>query len=128
MALTLTRSTAAYEVVVISVSVIAAGMLGLFALGFLTTRATRRGAYAGIAACLVFVGWATATGPLKVDLGFNFRMNPLLIGVISHFVLFGVGYAASLAPGGHRPVLAGLTVWDRPRRMDALPVPASGGR
>jgi SSS family solute:Na+ symporter len=93
LALTLTRSTAAYEVVVISVSVIAAGMLGL-----------------------------------KVDLGFNFRMNPLLIGVISHLALFGVGYAASLAPGGHRPLLAGLTVWDRPRRMDALSVPASSGR
>lgn len=127
LALTLTRATAAYEVVVISVSVIAGGMLGLFALGFFTRRATREGAYAGIVACLVFVGWATATGPLKVDLGLNFKMNSLLIGILSHFVLFGVGYAASLALGGRRPVPAGLTVWDRPRRLDAPPVPASGG-
>jgi SSS family solute:Na+ symporter len=113
---------------VISVSVIAAGTLGLFGLGFLTRRATRAGAYAGIVACLVFVGWATATGPLKVDLGFNFRMHPLLIGALSHFVLFGVGYAASLALGGHRPALEGLTVWDRPRRMvDVQPIAASGG-
>jgi SSS family solute:Na+ symporter len=114
--LTRTRATAAYEVVVISVSVIAAGTLGLFALGFLTRRATRAGAYAGIVACLLFVGWATATGPLKVDLGVNYRMNALLIGALSHFVLFGIGYAASLALGGHRPALEGLTVWDRPRR------------
>ncbi len=128
LVLTLTRATAAYEVVVISVSVIAAGTLGLFGLGFLTRRATRAGAYAGIVACLVFVGWATATGPLKVDLGFNFRMHPLLIGALSHFVLFGVGYAASLALGGHRPALEGLTVWDRPRRMvDVQPIAASGG-
>jgi hypothetical protein len=62
-----------------------------------------------------------------VDLGLNFRMNSLLIGVLSHFLLFGVGYAASLALGGYRPALAGLTVWDRPRRMDGQPVAASGG-
>ena len=128
LALTLTRSTAAYEVVVISVSVIAGGMLGLFGLGFLTRRATRKGAYAGIVACLVFVTWATATGPLKVDLGLNFRMNSLLIGIISHFVLFGVGYAASVALGGPRPALAGLTIWDRPHPTGNVPpVPASGG-
>jgi SSS family solute:Na+ symporter len=128
LVLTLTRATAAYEIVVISVSVIAAGTLGLFGLGFLTRRATRAGAYAGIVACLVFVGWATATGPLKVDLGLNFRMNPLLIGMLSHFVLFGVGYAFSLAFGGYRPALEGLTVWDRPRgATDAPPMAAAGG-
>ena len=119
LALTLTRSTAAYEVVVISVSVIAGGMLGLFALGFLTRRGTRAGAYAGIVASLLFVSWATATGPLQMNLGFNFRMNSLLIGVISHFVLFGVGYAASVTLGGHRPELPGLTVWDAPRPGEA---------
>lgn len=118
LALTLTRSTAAYEVVVISVSVIAGGMLGLFALGFFTRRGTRAGAYAGILASLLFVGWATITGPLQVNLGVNFRMNSLLIGVISHFVLFGVGYAASVLFGGYRPELAGLTVWDVPGRAD----------
>lgn len=118
LALTLTRSTAAYEVVVISVSIIAGGMLGLFALGFLTRRGTRAGAYAGIAASVLFVSWAAVTGPLQVDLGLNFRMNSLLIGVLSHFVLFTVGYAASVLLGGYRPVLTGLTVWDLPRSAD----------
>lgn len=110
--LTLTRSTAAYEIVVLSVSIVAGGMLGLFALGFLCRRATRRGAYVGIIVCVLFVAWATITGPLKVDLGINFILNPILIGVLSHFVLFGVGYVASLALGGYRPDLAGLTIWD----------------
>jgi SSS family solute:Na+ symporter len=117
LALTLTRSTAAYEVVVISVSVIAGGMLGLFALGFFTRRATRAGAYAGILASLLFVGWATATGPLKLDLGLNFSMNSLLIGILSHVVLFGVGYAVSVVLGGHLPDLTGLTVWDVPGKQ-----------
>jgi SSS family solute:Na+ symporter len=109
--LTFTRSTAAYEIVVISVSIIAGGALGLFGLGFLTRRATTRGCYAGIVACLLFVGWGTLTGPLGVNLGLNFTMNTLLIGVFSHFVLFGVGYVASLVLGGDRVDLKGLTVW-----------------
>ena len=92
---------------------------GLFALGFATRRGTRAGAYAGIVASLLFVSWATATGPLQMNWGFNFRMNSLLIGVISHFVLFGVGYAASVTLGGHRPELAGLTVWDPPPASEA---------
>ena len=62
--LTLTRSTAAYEIIVISVSIVAGGMLGLFGLGFLSRRANRAGAYVGIAVCVVFVAWATITGPL----------------------------------------------------------------
>lgn len=128
LALTLTRSTAAYEVVVVSVSVIAGGMLGLFALGFLTRRGTRTGAYVGIGASLAFVSWATATGPLGQDLPLNFTMNPLLIGPISHFVLFGAGYAASLAFGGHRPALAGLTVWDWADADQADPVTRASSR
>ncbi len=114
--LTLTRSTAAYEIVVVSVSIIAGGMLGLFALGFLCRRTTRSGAYAGIIVCLLFVSWATLTGPLGVNLGVNFTMNSILIGVFSHFVLFGVGYLGSLLLGGYKPDLSGLTVWDRPVR------------
>ncbi len=111
LALTMTKSTAAYEIVVISVSIVAGGMLGLFALGFLCPRATRTGAYTGILVCLLFVGWATLSGPMKVDLGFNFTMNPILIGVFSHFVLWGAGYLASIAFGGYRPDLSGLTIW-----------------
>jgi SSS family solute:Na+ symporter len=38
-----------------------------------------------------------------LDLPFNFNLNPILIGVIGHVVLFGVGYLASLLLGGHRP-------------------------
>lgn len=111
--LTLTRSVSAYELVVISVSIVAGGTLGLFGLGFLTRRASRAGSYIGILVCLLFVSWSTVTGPLGVDLGFNFRMNGLLIGVLSHLLLFAAGYLASLLFGGYRPELTGLTVWDR---------------
>ena len=109
--LTLTRSTSAYEIIVISVSIVAGGMLGLFGLGFLCRGATRAGAYVGIVVCILFVGWATLTGPLGVDLGVNFRMNSLLIGVFSHLILFGVGYLASRVFGAPTPDVERLTVW-----------------
>jgi SSS family solute:Na+ symporter len=109
--LTLTRSTSAYEIIVISVSIVAGGMLGLFGLGFLCRGATRAGAYVGIVVCILFVGWATLTGPLGVDLGVNFRMNSLLIGVFSHPIVFGVGYLASRVFGAPTPDVERLTVW-----------------
>jgi SSS family solute:Na+ symporter len=110
--LTNERNRAVYELFPTILSILAGGMLGLFGLGFLSTRATRRGSYIGIAACVVFVMWATITGPLSLDLGFNFRLNPLLIGILSHVVLFVTGYLASRGLGGSRTDLAGLTIWN----------------
>jgi SSS family solute:Na+ symporter len=115
--LTSERNRAVYELFPTLLSILAGGMLGLFALGFLSTRATRRGAYIGIAACAIFVTWATLTGPLNLNLGLNFRLNSLLIGILSHVVLFGAGYLASRGLGGSRPDLAGLTIWNLRSRL-----------
>lgn len=102
---------------IIIATIISAGSLGLFGLGFLTKRATRTGAGVGIAACLVFSAWALLSqaddqGRRLVDFGFNWEMNPILIGVFGHFVLFGVGWLASVLFGGYRPSDIGdLTIW-----------------
>ena len=86
-------------------AILSGGTLGLFCLGFLTRRATRRGCYIGMACCLAFTAWAVATEPRHrlADLGFNFEMNPILIGVFGHLVLFVTGYVASRLFGGWRP-------------------------
>ena len=119
--LTNERNRAVYELFPTILSILAGGMLVLFALGFLSTHATRRGSYIGIAACVVFVLWATLTGPLSLDLGLNFRLNPLLIGILSHLILFVTGYLASGGFGGSRLDLAGLTIWNlRSRRSRAV--------
>lgn len=115
------RVKALIELVITLGMIFAGGILGLFALGYLTTRATRRGAYIGMAVCLLFILWATITGPLKVDLGVNFTMHPIMIGIFSHPLLFMTGYLASLLFGGYRPDLAGLTIWHRPETEVALP-------
>ncbi|MCU0915613.1 MAG: sodium:solute symporter [Planctomycetes bacterium] len=87
-------------------AIFSGGIAGLFALGFFTVRANRRGLNVGIAACVLFTAYALLTstkfdlgGPEKVqllDLGrFNFSHHKYMLGVYSHMVLFVVGYAAS---------------------------------
>lgn len=86
--------------------IISAGILGLFALGALTRTATRTGAYWGLAAGALFTIWGVLTEPGArwISLGdYNFPFNQILIGVLGHFVVFGVGYAVSRVFGGYRP-------------------------
>lgn len=82
-------------------AIFSGGIAGLFVLAFFTRRANRQGALIGIAACIVFTGWAvlssSAKGPPMVDLGrYNFRHHSYMVGVYSHIVLFVVGYLTSL--------------------------------
>ena len=103
--------------------ILSAGSLGLFSLGFLTRRATRTGAYAGIVACVLFTTWGVLTEPGSrlLDLGrFNFELNTILVGVLGHFVLFGVGYLVSRGFGGYRPAdLDDLVGFRRSRMLSA---------
>jgi SSS family solute:Na+ symporter len=99
------------------IAIVGGGILGLFALAFLTRGGTRTGAYIGIAASLVFTAWATATGPMRATFGFppdgawwNFNMYSSMIGVIGNVLMFVVGYAASRLSGPPRSDLAGLTI------------------
>ena len=99
-------------------AILSGGMLGLFFLGFLTRKATRTGCYIGIVSCLLFTAWALLTEPKNhlVDLPLNFGLNPILIGVLSHIVLFGIGYVASLIFGGYCPEdVERLTIYGRVR-------------
>ncbi|MGH7551192.1 MAG: sodium:solute symporter family transporter [Gemmatimonadota bacterium] len=101
------------------ISVATAGVLGLFALGILFRRATARGAFTGIVACVVFTAWATFTaielpalGGTLLDLGpANYPWNTKLIGVFSSLVLLIVGLVASVVLGGSRPERASMTLW-----------------
>jgi SSS family solute:Na+ symporter len=106
-------------------AILSGGMLGLFFLGFLTRRATRRGCYIGLAACVVFTTWGTLTEPRQqlLDLGFNFPFNPILIGLLGHIVVFGVGYAASRLFGGYIPPEVDQLTF---RRRKSADVAASG--
>jgi len=100
---------------------IAGGMLGLFVLGFCFRRATATGAYAGIAAGVLFTVWAAMTSvklpnmdvPL-LNLGaFNYTLTPYLIGVFTHMIVVGVGLTVSLVAGKPPADAERLTIWHR---------------
>ncbi|MCS7025070.1 MAG: sodium/solute symporter [Bryobacteraceae bacterium] len=114
--LTSARTRAVYEVFVTLASMVAGGVLGLFALGFLTRRGSAKGAYTGLVVCLLFVGWATLTGPLRVDLGVNYTMHPVLIGLLSHVLMFVTGYGASWFWRDRQGAERELTVWSEQRK------------
>ncbi len=96
-------------------AVLSGGLAGLFLLAFLSRRATRKGVYAGIAACVAFTTWATLTTAKNrvLDLGsFNYPWDDLTIGAVAHLVLLGVGYPASLLLGEPEAgELSQVTIW-----------------
>ena len=115
MALVLARYTEnALSLYFTFTSILSAGLFGLFFLSFFSTRANRRGVWAGIIACLAFTAYATLTQGKNafLDLGqFNFSLPGVMIGVIGHLVLMVVGYAASLCFPTDPAEGSDLTVW-----------------
>lgn len=105
-------------------AIVSGGLAGLFLLGFVSTRANRRGVYLGIAASLTFTTWATLTlnGGRILDLGkYNFPLHDFMIGAVGHVVLLGVGYLASFLFHDAARNIEGLTVWGWLRR-ERVPV------
>jgi SSS family solute:Na+ symporter len=95
-------------------SIVAGGLAGLFLLAFLSTRANKEGVYIGIAVCLLFTTWGTLTSGKQPiwDLGkFNFKLHPVMIGVLAHVVLLAAGYVASLFFPAPDPSSREMTVW-----------------
>jgi SSS family solute:Na+ symporter len=98
-----TGSEGVLGIVFMLYSVFSGGIAGMFLLGIFTRRANRRGVYTGMLACILFTGWAVLTSTpvgdrdrLILDLGnLNFGHHRYMLGVYSHLVLIGVGYAAS---------------------------------
>ena len=95
-------------------SIVAGGLAGLFLLAFLSPRANRQGALAGIVACLIFTSYATLTsGKDRVlDFGqYNFPWAGVMIGVVAHVVLLAVGYLVSLAFASEASATRAMTLW-----------------
>jgi SSS family solute:Na+ symporter len=94
-------------------AILSGGIAGLFALGVFTRRANKNGLYVGMAACILFTGYAVLTSTplgrgdekrLLLDLGrFNFGHHNYMLGVYSHIILFVVGYVASLFFRSEKP-------------------------
>jgi SSS family solute:Na+ symporter len=87
-------------------AIFSGGIVGIFLLGLLSSRANNQGITIAIIVCIVFTAYAfltsTAIGlgeqkTLLLDLGkYNFTHHKLMLGVYSHLIVIGVGYVASL--------------------------------
>lgn len=86
-------------------AIFSGGIVGIFLLGVLSARANRQGVNIGIIVCILFTAYAFLTSTpigvtdkkLLLDLGdYNFAHHKLMLGVYSHLIVIGVGYAASL--------------------------------
>src|SRR5262249_10529067 len=74
----------------------------------------RQGAYIGILACLLFTTWATLTSGKDPtwNLGsYNFKLHPVMIGVLGHLILLSVGYVASLFFAAPEKESRAMTLW-----------------
>lgn len=96
-------------------SVLTGGIAGIFILAFLSPRANRVGIWAGIIACVLFVGWGTLTGGKEpiLNLGrYNCRIPAITVGVLGHLIVLVVGWVTSLFTGGKPDAtLYDLTLW-----------------
>jgi SSS family solute:Na+ symporter len=104
-------------------AIVAAGLVGLFLLAFLSERASATSAYFGIAVSLLFTVWATLTldGGKLWNLGrYNFPLHSYMIGVIGHVVLLATGYAASFIFPNRNASKRDLTLWGWRRRARAI--------
>ncbi len=80
------------------VSLVAGGVLGMYALGIFTRRASKKGVYAGLILGVSFVLWAYFTNPSQmVDIAWlpKFPMHTLWIGLLGNLLVFFTGYLAS---------------------------------
>jgi SSS family solute:Na+ symporter len=84
-------------------AIFSGGLVGLFALAYLTRRANWQGALIGIAVTILFCAWGTLTSKTKafgiiINLGprWNFPHDSYMLQVYPNILLFIVGYLASL--------------------------------
>jgi SSS family solute:Na+ symporter len=84
-------------------AIFSGGIAGMFLLGLFSRKANKQGLYIGIAASVLFTGWAVLTSTpmgaenkILLDMGnLNYSHHKYMLGVYSHFVLFVVAYFAS---------------------------------
>jgi solute:Na+ symporter, SSS family len=94
-------------------AIVSAGLAGMFLLAFLSRRANRQGLWCGLIAALIFTAWATLTGGKyrQMDLGWNYTMPDVMIGVIAHVIVLAVGWLASFAFPAPGKEIHSLTLW-----------------
>jgi SSS family solute:Na+ symporter len=97
------------------VSLVAGGVLGMYALGYLTKRCSKTGLYVGIVTGVLFILWAYFTNPEQnINLQWlpRFPLHTLWIGLLGNIIVFTVGYFSSLTISPSYRADKTLTIYD----------------
>ncbi len=96
-------------------SILAGGLLGLFLLGFLTTRVDGRAVGVGVACAVVFSTIMSLVALDFLPAGWSRTIesscDSYYTGVIGNLLTFGIGYATARLLPGERRDLSNLTLW-----------------
>jgi len=93
-------------------SLLGGGLLGIYGLGFLTTRGDARAIWAGIACTLAFTLWTMGVGPEAWTVPFDLYYTAAL----GNGVMFGLGFGVASVFRRTDRDLTDLTLWTRSRR------------
>jgi len=110
-------------------AIVAGGLAGLFLLAFLSRRAGRIAAIAGIFLSLLFTAWATLTlngGKILNLHRYNYPWHEYTIGAVGNLILLFVGLLIALIAPAASSSSSGLTLWDwlaahRQARLHTIP-------
>jgi SSS family solute:Na+ symporter len=99
LAMALTKIESMVEAAFSFSAIMQGGLMGLFALGFFTTRCSTRGVYAGLVVGVTFIVWATYTSTMSVETLTwfpKYKIHIYWLGLLGNLVVFVSGYLFSL--------------------------------
>jgi len=106
-----TETTTIEDTALILVSLFGGGMLGVYLIGFFTTKGDARAVGVGIVFTILFTGWAMLSKTEWLPQALRPPFDLYYTAIFANLAMFVAGYlAASLWPAKHRD-LANLTVW-----------------
>ncbi|MFN4290047.1 MAG: sodium:solute symporter [Permianibacter sp.] len=95
------------------ISLLGGGLLGLYLLGFFTTRGDARAAWAGISCTIVFTAWTIASSRGWIAQGWRAPFDAYYTMLLANLLMFAAAYLVASRQPSRRQQLAGLTVWTR---------------
>jgi SSS family solute:Na+ symporter len=96
----------------ILVSLLGGGLLGIYAIGFLTDKGDARSVWLGIAGTMLFTAWTVLSSNQLVPAFLSVPFDLYYTGLMGNFLMFFLIYATSVLLVTSDRNLRGLTIWN----------------
>ena len=115
-----TETTTIEDTALILVSLFSGGMLGVYLLGFLTTKGDARAVGAGVLFTALLTGWAILAKRQMLPAVLSPPFDLYYTAIFANLGMFVVGYLVGLLLPEMNRDLTGLTVWTQKNRRDRV--------